>query len=85
MALIPDQANASETRRHRDIFTPAEALAYLGVEGDAERTLKTLREEHGLICFRIGQRTMYHRAHLDNLVLRLAGIDQQMRSRRPAV
>jgi hypothetical protein len=56
------------------VFTGAEALEYLGVSA-SDRTLETLRREHGLVCFRIGQETMYHRRHLDSLIERLAGMD----------
>lgn len=61
--------------QHPDLFTPEQALAYLAVSGESDRTLETLRREHGLRCFKIGQRTMYHRQHLDALVLRLIGAD----------
>ncbi len=63
-------------RRHPDVFTGAEALAYLHLDGKAtERTLEHLRDHHDLASFRIGNATLYHKSVLDGLVLRLAGVN----------
>lgn len=68
-------------RRHPDIFTAAEALAYLHAATGTERTLETLRTTHKLPSSKIGYETVYHRAHLDALVLRIFGLDQRMRAK----
>lgn len=62
--------------KHPDLFTPAEAAAYLhldGVSDDPERTLKTLRDNHGLTGLHIGKGYIYCRDDLDAVVLRLRG------------
>jgi hypothetical protein len=63
-----------ECRRHPDLFTPAEAMEYLHLSPDAERTLETLRTSHGLRGVQIGKSLMYHRADLDKLVEQLWGL-----------
>jgi hypothetical protein len=59
--------------RHPDIFTAAEALEYMHLSGDAERTLETLRITYKLKSAQIGRSLMYHRADLDELVERMFG------------
>lgn len=61
-------------RRHPDLFTADEALQYLHLSGEADRTLETLREKHQLIGQKVGRALMYHRRHLDSLIDRLFGI-----------
>lgn len=77
-------ANTNEpVRRHPDLFTPAEAIQYLRMDElypdkpaeELARTLETLRTSHGLKGQKIGKAMMYHRRHLDALVLNLYGIE----------
>jgi hypothetical protein len=74
---------AEQPRRHPDIFTGEEALAYLHLPvdmvdpADGARRLKTLewlRAKHDLVGHRIGRSMMYHRNNLDGLVERIFGI-----------
>ena len=83
LALITySQSNLN--RRHPDLFTDEEALIYLHREPGDTSILETLREKHDLIGFKIGNRYVYHRKHLDNLVIRLAGIVASPIKRRQA-
>jgi hypothetical protein len=68
---------------HPELYTPAQALAYLNrpCGDDANPTpeelsvLESLKDRHGLRAIKgIGRGCMYHRTHLDALVMRLAGI-----------
>lgn len=65
-------------RRHPDVFTGQEAIAYLHLDSivdGPERTLETLRKEYGLVGQRIGAREyLYHRANLDAVVDRVFGL-----------
>lgn len=58
-------------RRHPDLFTGAEALEYLHLASDQERTLETFRLDYGLPAQKMGRELMYHRADLDALVVRI--------------
>lgn len=59
-------------RRHRDIFTAAEAATYLGL--DSMRSLETLREHFGLMGHRpAGKAFLYHKSDLDACALLMFG------------
>lgn len=69
-----------EQRKHPDIFTPEEAIAYFHLDTEGgERTLETLRTEYGLVGKRIGKGYMYHRAALDAVVNIIFGIQATAR------
>lgn len=67
-----------QARKHPDVFTGEEAIAYLHLDAltdDPDRTLETLRANHGLCGQRIGARGfLYHRASLDALIDRAFGV-----------
>jgi hypothetical protein len=68
---------SEDTRKHPDIFTPEEAVAYLHLDPEGGlRTLETLREKHGLVGQQVGKGYMYHRRQLDAVVDRLFGVTQ---------
>lgn len=74
----------TDARLHPDLFTPEEAMVYLRLDA-TDRTLDTLRAEHGLQFVKVGRQTLYHRRHLDALVNRLAGFtDREPRPMRIA-
>lgn len=77
MGKIDELVTMTAGRKHPDLFNAVEALEYLHLAEPTDRTLETLRQSHGLVCFSIGKVTMYHRRHLDSLVERLAGMDQR--------
>lgn len=64
-------------RKHPDLFTEAEALDYLHLKPDAERTLKTLRDAHSLPGYKFGNEYLYHRKDLDSLVSRVCQCQSQ--------
>jgi hypothetical protein len=71
-------------RQHPDLFTAVEALAYLhrpckdplNPTAAELAVLQTLKENHGLWGRHIGRELAYHRLALDQVVLRLFGMDQ---------
>lgn len=60
-------SNGADNRltRHPDVYTAAEAAAYLGLE--SERSLESLRDKWGLRPLPFG-RGLYHRRDLDAVV-----------------
>lgn len=64
-------------RLHADLFTPAEAAAYLRLCGPD--SLQALREHEGLVAVKLGKGYLYHRHHLDAFVERFFGIPREKR------
>lgn len=59
-------------RRHPDVFSAAEALAYLHRDPVADANLiETLRDKGVLIGTKIGRELMFHREELDAAVMLL--------------
>lgn len=74
---------ALSIRRHPDLFTPAEAAAYLHL--DSEKSLETLRKDYGLAGHAgVSKGFMYWREDLDNVALRIVGRDGQQKKMRLA-
>lgn len=72
-----------ENRKHPDLFTPEEAVAYLHLDPEVgSRTLETLREKYGLVGQPLGRGYMYHRANLDALVARIFGGPEKIGGRK---
>lgn len=57
--------------RHPDIYTPAEAAAFLGVEVPQ---LEILEKDYGLVQHRVGRAKVYGRQNLEDTGLRMIGI-----------
>ncbi len=61
----------SDVRRHPDLFTPEEAVAYLHLESPA--TLETLERDHKLFRCKAGKSVLYWRRDLDAVAYSIAG------------
>ena len=61
----------SETRKHPDLFTPAEAAEYLHLE--SVNTLETLERDHKLQRCKAGKAVLYWRKDLDAVAYSIAG------------
>ena len=70
MLLTADE-NMDETRKHPDLFTAEEAAAYLHLE--SVNSLRTMRDQFGLIGHPAGKGFVYWREDLDNTALRIVG------------
>ncbi len=69
--------------RHRDLFTPEEAAAYLHL--DSVRGLETCRKDFGLVGFPgVNKSFLYHREDLDRCALRICGRDRAWEHNRQA-
>lgn len=65
-----------EALKHPDIFTPAEAVEYLHLDGPDQ--LETVRREYGLVGFRpVGKGFLYWREDLDKAAERMFGRAKQ--------
>ena len=62
-----------EKRRHPDLFTAEEAADYLRLE--SVNSLRTIRDQFGLVGHTAGKGYVYWREDLDNAALRIVGRD----------
>jgi hypothetical protein len=77
VSLSPSNlARPPAPRRHPNIFTAAEAAAYLGL--DSERSLETLRRDFHLIGHRpAGKAYLYWKAELDRVAAKMFGVEDE--------
>lgn len=70
-----------EQRIHPDLFTPQEALEYLHMPYDSDRSFDTFKEQGILTGAAFGRTTLYHRDELDALVIhKFAFVEQAKRT-----
>lgn len=63
--------------RHPEIYTPPEAAAYLGV---TEAQLPEVERDYKLVRFGVGRAKVYSKQNLDDVGLRMVGIEPPARN-----